>query len=238
MDAHSIFYIPSDLFSGEQVTIKGPELIHIKKVLRKKVGDRIYLTDGNGCRFAAEITNLGKSLMKARVLHKRHMPRKCRIDITVSFAPVKGLRNDIIIEKGTELGVTRFVAFVSKYSVVKDFSRQKIERFKKIAASALAQSQQYYSPEILFEKNLEALLANTEEYDYMLLADPRGKSEVPRDGRRILLLIGPEGGFADSEMDICEKNGAQLLSLGPTRLRSETAAIVGVSKILAAYGLI
>jgi 16S rRNA (uracil1498-N3)-methyltransferase len=238
MNDHNIFYIPPHFFSGNEVTLQNPELHHIKKVLRKKVGERICLTDGKGYCFEAEITDLSKSLMKVRVLHKRRLPRKCPIEITVAFVPVKGLRNDTIIEKGTELGVKRFVTFVSKRSVIKDLSKQKIERFKKIAASALAQSQQYYMPEVLVEKSLETLLANSEEYDYVLLADPRGKSEVPLGGRRILLMIGPEGGFADSEMDTCMQSGAQLLSLGPTRLRTETAAIVGVSKILAAYGLI
>ncbi|KPK63821.1 hypothetical protein AMJ83_05035 [candidate division WOR_3 bacterium SM23_42] len=235
---HNIFYIPPHFFSGNEVTIQDPELHHIKKVLRKKVGERICLIDGRGHRFEAEITGLSKSLMKVRVLHKRRMPRKRPIEITVGFVPVKGLRNETIVEKGTELGVKRFVAFVSKRSVIKDFSKQKIERFKKIAASALAQSQQYYMPEVFFDKNLETLLANSEEYDCVLLADPRGKSEVPLGGRRILLMIGPEGGFADSEMDACVQHGVQFLSLGPTRLRSETAAIVGVSKILAAYRLI
>lgn len=233
-----MFYISPHFFSGNEVTIQNPELLHIKKVLRKKVGERICLTDGKGYRFEAEITGFSKSLMKVRVLFKRRMPRKRPIEITVGFAPIKGLRNDTIIEKGTELGVKRFVAFASKRSMIKDLSKQKIERFKKIAASALAQSQQYYMPEVIAEKSLETLLANSEEYDYILLADPRGESEVPRGGRRILLMIGPEGGFADSEMDACKQSGAQMLSLGPTRLRSETAAIVGVSKILAAYGLI
>ena len=238
MNGNNIFYIPPYSFSGDDVTVQDPELHHIRKVLRKKVGERIYLTDGKGCQFEAEIVYFRKSLIKMRVLQKRRMPRKYPLEITVGFVPVKGLRNDIAIEKGTELGVKRFVAFVSKYSVVRNMSKQKIERFKKIAASALAQSQQYYLPEILFEKNLEALLANSTEYDYVLLADPCGKSEIPRGGRRILLLIGPEGGFADSEMNACTQRGAQLLSLGSTRLRSETAAIVGVSKILAAHRLI
>ena len=238
MTDHNVFYIPAFFLSGDTVNIKNPELHHIRKVLRKKVGDRICLTDGKGYRFDAEITDFNKSLMKVRVLEKRFMPRKCSIEITVGFAPVKGLRNDIIIEKGTELGVRRFVAFVSKRSVIKGMGKKKIERFEKIAARALAQSKQYHMPEVLFEKDLETLLAASGEYDYTFLTDPQGKSEVPLGGRRILLLIGPEGGFTDSEMDACVQHGVQLLSLGPTRLRSETAAIVGVSKILTAYRLI
>jgi 16S rRNA (uracil1498-N3)-methyltransferase len=75
-------------------------------------------------------------------------------------------------------------------------------------------------------------------YDNMLVADPGGDADVPKDAQKILLLIGPEGGFTESEKDLLVEQGARLLSLGPTRLRSETAALVAITKILTAYGQI
>ena len=95
-----------------------------------------------------------------------------------------------------------------------------------------------FLPEIFSAGSLEDILQVDFGYDQMIVADPGGEVTVPKDIRRILLLIGPEGGFADFEKNLLVNQGARLLSLGPTRLRSETAAIVAVSKILTAYGQI
>ena len=176
--------------------------------------------------------------MTAKIVEKKLMPRKCSLEITVAFVPVKGLRNDVIIEKGTELGVTGFVVFNSEHAVVRHIGAQKIERWKKIAQSAMTQSQQYYLPDIFYALGIDNILQIGRSYDSIVVSDPGGKREVPLGVRRILLLIGPEGGLSESETDFLLTGGASFMSLGPNRLRSETAAIVGVSKILAEYGLI
>jgi 16S rRNA (uracil1498-N3)-methyltransferase len=238
MSDHNIFYIPPQFFRAGQVTIEGPHLRHIKNVLRKRTGEQITLTDGQGNHYGVELGDARRGKATAKIVHKKLMPRKCTVDLTVGFAVVKGLRNDVIIEKGTELGVSRFVVFLSRYSVIKHLSEQRINRFKKIAASAMIQSQQYYLPEVLFAPNIEEIAQANSCYDRILVADPSGKAAVPTGARRILLLIGPEGGFAQSEKDSLVKQSARLLSLGPTRLRSETAAIAAVSKILTVYGQI
>jgi 16S rRNA (uracil1498-N3)-methyltransferase len=238
MNVHNIFYIAPEAIRGSTAIIQGPEFNHIKKVLRKEIGQPIFLTDGQGHRYTAEICGTEKSLMKARVLQTEQMPKRCRVDITVGFAMVKGLRNDVIIEKGTELGVSRFLVFLSRYSVIKHVSEQRIIRFKKIAVSAMVQSQQYYLPEVIYMPSMKDLFPAGSGYDSMLVADPGGDADVPKDAQKILLLIGPEGGFTESERDLLVEQGARLWSLGPTRLRSETAALVAITKILTAYGQI
>jgi len=238
MSEHHIFYIPPQSLSENEIVIRNPQLHHIKQVLRKKTGDSICLTDGQGYLYRAEISDVNRSAMKAKILQKDFVPRKYGFALTVGFVPVKGLRNDLIIEKGTELGVTHFVAFISEHSVVRNISAQKIERFSKIATSAMVQSQQYHLPEIGFAGSLEDLLGSSSDYDLVLVADPQGRADVQLGGSKVLLLVGPEGGFACYEMDSLTRHGARLLSLGKTRLRSETAVIVGVTKILGAYGQI
>lgn len=238
MNTHNIFYVAPEFFKGCEVVIQGPQLHHIRKVLRKEVGRTIFLTDGQGNQYETEIQSVGKSLMKACVLQKKQMPRKFELDLTVGFAVVKGLRNDVIIEKGTELGVSRFLVFLSRYSVIKHLSEHRISRFRKIAKSAMVQSQQYYLPEILSAGSVEEIPQFDLGYDQILVADPGGEAGVLKGIRRILLLIGPEGGFADFEKGFLLKQGAKFVSLGPTRLRSETAAIAAISKILTVYGLI
>jgi 16S rRNA (uracil1498-N3)-methyltransferase len=205
-------------------------------VLRKRTGEQVALTDGQGYHYGVDVCDARRGKTTAKIVHKKLMPRKCSLEITVGFVPVKGLRNDLMIEKGTELGVTGFVVFHSEHAVVKNIGAQKIDRWKKIAASAMTQSQQYYLPEVQFAPSIEELSQAALRYDRIFVADPSGKTDIPAGAQRILLLVGPEGGFTESEKDFLVKQGALLLSLGPTRLRSETAVIVGVSKILTAYG--
>jgi 16S rRNA (uracil1498-N3)-methyltransferase len=158
--------------------------------------------------------------------------------LTLAFVPVKGLRNEIIIEKGTELGVTKFLPFKSEFSEIPALSSTKLRRFRNIAISAMLQSQRYNTPEITYQDDINTFVASFGKFDCVLLADKNGKPNIPSKAGSILYIVGPEGGFADSEIEQFKKNGAQLLSLGPTRLRSETAAIAGVVKILAALGAI
>jgi 16S rRNA (uracil1498-N3)-methyltransferase len=238
MKNHNIFYVPYELFRDNEAVIQGSELHHIRNVLRKKEGEQITLTDGQGNLYQAEICRNDQFKMVARILKKEHHSRTHSLEITLGFVPVKGLRNDVVIEKGTEIGVWRFIIFSSEYAMVRDFGTQKIERFKKIARSAMVQSQRYYLPEIVRAKHITEMLQLCNGYDMIVVADPCGKADVSLGASKMLLVIGPEGGFSETETNFLVNQGAVLLGLGTTRLRSETAAIVGISKILAAYGQI
>ncbi len=238
MSGHNVFFIPSQFLHGSEVVIQGAELRHIRNVLRRKKGEHITLTDGHGYEYQAEICAIQRSKLVVKILKQNREPRKIPLEIAVGFVPVKGLRNDTIIEKCTELGVARFIVFSSEHAVVRDLGRQKIERFRKIAQNAMVQSQQYYLPEILQVKGIEEMLQICKGYDLVLVSDPKGEAELPPGARKVLLVIGPEGGFSNTEMDLFKKRGALNFSLGSTRLRSETAAIVGVTKVLVKYNII
>ena len=236
MNEHIIFYVPAGSITDADAVIKGPELMHIRGALRRRVGERICLTDGHGYQYEAEIGSLARSSIGVKILNKRRMPRKIDVEITLAFVPVKGMRNDMIIEKGTELGVFRFVLFPSRRSVLRNIGSQKIARLMKIAQSAMAQSRQYYMPQVSCVDAIDDLLAKDKSYDRMYVADPAGQKVFPSGGRKMLLLVGPEGGFTESEMESFAQRGVQAIGLGSTRLRSETAAIVGITKILVANG--
>jgi 16S rRNA (uracil1498-N3)-methyltransferase len=236
MNEHNIFYVPPDCYAEKEVLIRGSQLRHVRNVLRKKRGDNIFLTDGLGNRYRVGLTALVGSEMRAEILGRERMPRKCSVQITVGFVPVKGLRNDAVIEKCTELGVARFIIFLSERSVLKNIGAQKLARFAKVAQSAMIQSQQCYLPDILYAPGIADMLEFVGHHERIFVADSEGEARVQTGAGKILLLIGPEGGFTDEERDFFLSRGASLLSLGNTRLRSETAALVGVAKILTAYG--
>ncbi len=235
---HNLFYISPEKIIDDTIEIGKKESHHIRNVLRKKVGDTVFLTDGVGSRYTVTITNTSRSRLRAHILHKVSVQRASAMALTLAFVPVKGLRNEIILEKGTELGVMKFLLFKSKFSEIHALSSAKLRRFKNIAISAMLQSQRYYMPEIIYQDDINAFVASFDDFDCVLLADRNGKPSIPSKAGSILYIVGPEGGFADSEIERFEKKGAQLLSLGPTRLRSETAAIAGVVKILTALGTI
>lgn len=232
---HNIFYLPESYFLGREFVIRGYELRHIRTVLRHRVGEQICLTDGRGRRYIVEITGVQRSLMTGTIIHQEQIAANAALRLTLGFVPVKGLRNDTVIEKGTELGVSRFLLFPSSRAVVKNAGPQKVERLKKIAANAMVQSRQYHLPDILCLKTFGELFAGDPGYDRMFVADPAGGKTLMPGGQSVLVLVGPEGGFTESEMAYFAGRGVELLSLGPTRLRSETAAIVAATKILVAY---
>lgn len=232
---HNIFYVPESHFLGKEVLIRGDELRHIRTVLRHETGEQICLTDGRGRQYIVEITGVDRSSMRATIVHREEITVRSALQLSLGFVPVKGLRNDTVIEKGTELGVNRFILFPSSRSVVKKAGPQKVERLKKIAASAMVQSRQCYLPEILCLKTFGELFAADPGYDRMFVADPAGHKTFVPGGKDILLLVGPEGGYTESEIDYFTERGVESLSLGPTRLRSETAAIAGITKILVTY---
>ncbi len=238
MDDHNIYFIPDSCFDADRVIIEGIQLRYIRSVLRKKIGEQIILTDGQGHRYQATIVTSGRKSMTARIMGKRLIPRDRSVELSLGFVPVKGLRNDNIIEKGTELGVTGFIAFSSERSVVRNIGMQKIERWKKIAQSAMTQSQQYYLPNLRYVSGLGEMITLFDDFDSVVVARADGQKAAPRGCHKILLIIGPEGGLSSAEKDKLNEAGAVFMSLGKTRLRSETAAIVGVTKIMNEYGLL
>jgi 16S rRNA (uracil1498-N3)-methyltransferase len=232
---HNLFFVPPDTIENDEVTLRGDTFQHIQRVLRKKSGDTIFLTDGRGTRFSAEITQSSASRIHARITQRLHIERTNLVNIELAFVPLKGHKNDFIIEKGTELGITKFRPFFSRFSVIPHLSAQKLNRFKKIAVSAMLQSQQYYTPDFMVMKDLHDMTKIFTSFDLVLVADRCGRQTVPLNARTILYIVGPEGGFSQDEVARVKNCGATMLSLGSQRLRSETAALCGIMKILTAY---
>jgi 16S rRNA (uracil1498-N3)-methyltransferase len=237
-ETHNLFYIPPEKVSGNSLIITGDEAHHLKNVLRKKLGDVLILTDGLGHRIEARILNSDRREICAEIVKKEKMDLNTPVNIDLALVPLKGTRTDLVIEKGSELGVRRFIFFTSQNSVVDNLSKAKIERYQKIGRSAMLQSQQYFLSGFDVRTKITDLLNMFSSYDSVLVADPSGRLDVPSNDKNILLIVGPEGGFDDRELTSFLKAGAQILSLGAIRLRSETAALAGIVKILAAYKII
>ncbi len=231
---HNLFFLKENPDPNSPILLTGPEFHHIKNVLRKKTGETIYFTDGKGKRYKAIIDQALQNAMVIKIIEEEIIPRHNKINLDLGIVPLKSGRTDFIIEKGTELGVNKFIFFISKFSVIRSLTPPRIEHFKKIALSSMLQSQQYYLPEIKIAQDIQKEFSN---YDTIIVGDKEGRDKFVPGVQNIFLIIGPEGGFSSEEIDIFLNNNVKFIPFSKNRLRSETAAIAGIVSIISYYSL-
>ncbi|PKV50673.1 16S rRNA (uracil1498-N3)-methyltransferase [Aquimarina sp. MAR_2010_214] len=227
-----LFYNQTLTESSTEINFSREESKHIAKVLRKKEGDQLHITNGHGFLFIACITfsNPSKCIAKIESYKQQHH-RKHRVHLAV--APTKmNDRYEWFLEKATEIGIDEITPVICDHSERKII---KAERFERILQSAMKQSLQCYLPklnpaitfsEFIQQKNKDQLLiAHCEETKKQSLKD------VVLPQSNITILIGPEGDFSTKEIDAALSSGYTPVTLGETRLRTETAAIVAVHSV-------
>jgi 16S rRNA (uracil1498-N3)-methyltransferase len=243
------FFISHEPELYETVVISGDDAHHIVRVLRLKEGDSLKLSDGKNTEIIVIIEDVDyKNLkIKARVIEKNKMEGVCPA-ITLFQGVPKGDRFDLIIQKNTEIGVSRFVPVITQRTVVElsgDKPGRRRERWQKIAREAAKQCLRLDIPEVStpvdFEKSLEeikfhqlAVVPWEEEKSasFRELLQNLSKKNISK----IAVFIGPEGGFSQEEIEKAKMAGAFTVSLGPRILRTETAGIVVCSIIMYALG--
>ncbi len=228
-----LFYHPDIDETTQEFFFPPDESRHIAKVLRKKLGDKLSITNGRGVLFEAEISNPHHKKCEARVLSKTLAPAK-PYRLHMAVAPTKlNDRFEWFLEKATEIGVHEITP------VICDRSERKIikkERMEKVLQSAMKQSLQTYLP-ILHDaiplKDFIEHSHNGHRYIAHCVADqPRKElfhNLAPKDTTTI--LIGPEGDFSETEIALALQHNFNPIALGTTRLRTETAAIVACTTV-------
>jgi len=236
--------------SGERAEISGSESHHLKDVLRKKKGDAVFLFDGKGAEYKAEIERFTGDSVVLKVLTKMQKSIEPRIKINLFQSIPKINKFDYIVEKATELGVSKIVPVVSERTQVPliketDFANKKLTRWRKIAISAAKQSGRAVIPEITeitdFKDTIKSVCVNKISSESLSLIpweseDKITLKEILKTANPQLstvnLFIGPEGGFAAAEIELAKKCGILPVSLGKRILRTETAPIAVISNIL------
>jgi len=237
------FYIPYTPTTHE-IWLNGKEAHHILHVKRAKLGSKITLFDGKGFEYLAHVTEILHDKLKVFVEQSKAVDRETSVDITLAFSIPKGKLATFLIQKCAELGIKTLIPLHCKRSVVdiRDKSGEKIERWNKIAIEASKQCKRNFITTIENIMPLDDLVKNVRNYDLSLIAStkPHAKglkgvlSEHPLV-KKILCLIGPEGGFTPGEIEMAEKAGCIPISMGHSTLRIETAAIAISSMLLYAY---
>ncbi len=222
--------------------IQGADAHHLHHVLRAKVGEKILVADGAGSSAEAEITGFLGESVKLRLVRLLEDAPKALADIELFQCLPKGDRMDFIVQKATELGVTRILPLFSQNVVVrldKEKARARHERWQKIAAAAAKQCGARKIPEVLpLAPFLEAIKKQQEIKQVLRLFFYEGEQKrdlhrvfADAKARRIFMLVGPEGGFSKEEAGQAAVHGFTSVTLGQRILRVDTAAIVALSLV-------
>jgi 16S rRNA (uracil1498-N3)-methyltransferase len=235
---HDVFFVHPEDITGDRLVFKGDENRHLVRVLRKKTGDAVSAVDGRGRAYDVLIMKIGKGETTAEITGVREGTGEWDADLTLAQGLIKGNRFDWLVEKASEMGVSRIVPVSTANSVLKALTPHRITRLQKIALSAMKQSGRSVLPRVEAVTSFRDLLESSREYDVKVIAHPVSEAgpgaSIPT-GCRILCLVGPEGGFESAEVEEALGSGFHPVSLGPSRLRAETAGIVILARVWSRY---
>ena len=239
------FIVKTALCEEALIEFPAEEAAHAFRVLRLRPGEAVEISDGEGTLFAAELTQVSRESVCAR-LTERLDSKEPPVSLTLYMGYPKAEKLELIVQKLTELGASRIVPVVMARSVARPDARdadKKRERLERIALEAAKQCGRGRVPEIAAAMSWKQALSDMAKRELMLVPweDARGTSLGAVHGTQpcaadIGLLIGPEGGISAEEIAEAEQSGALPVTLGPRILRAETAAIASAAVVMALWG--
>jgi len=239
------FFIEQSTEVDSSVIISGNDYNHLKNSLRLNIGDRVILSAGDGFDMKAEIINYSDEGAELKIISREKSEVEAGIKVWLAQGLPKKSKMDLIVEKATEIGFAGLIPLESKRTIVKYNHKKKDKkqrRWQRVAEAAAKQSGRAVIPEIKDFYKTDNLKDLKEEFDYVLLLweDERNNSikeffkanKVAAEAS-ILLIIGPEGGFSEAEVNKFKNElEARIITLGPRILRTETAGITALTAIL------
>ena len=241
------FFVPKHNIVDNIAIIDGEDVKHIYKVLRLKLSEKVSINNCEGKEYVGEITLIDKSSVTVNLLEESSINNESPIEVYLFQGMPKSTKMDLIVQKNTELGIKAITPIITKRVEVKTELKEfkKVDRWNRIALEACKQSKRSLVPEINvpmeFEKLLEELkhmdlvvvpYENQEGYGIKKLVENIEKDTV----NKVAIIIGPEGGFEESEILKLKEIGARIVTLGPRILRTETAGFTCLSLIMYEFG--
>ena len=227
-----LFYNPEISENTKQFSFEKEESKHIIKVLRKSVGDIMFITNGDGWLFSAEIVIPNSNKCVATIVSKEKKTKHA-YHLHLAVSPTKmNDRYEWFLEKATEIGIDSITPIISEHSERKII---KPERFEKILQAAMKQSLSCYLPKLNEAISFKAFVSQNFKSDLFIAhceeTDRKSLKQQLKPKQDIVILIGPEGDFSSKEIEMAIKNKFIPVTLGETRLRTETAAIVACHSV-------
>ncbi len=226
-----IFYTPDIV--AEAYTLSEEESKHAVRVLRLQVGDEVVLVDGKGGYYQARILEASPKRTHLQVFQTQQDFGKRNHYLHIAVAPTKNIeRMEWFLEKATEMGIDEITPIICERSERKEV---KLERLNKIITSAVKQSIKAYHPQlneaISFKKLLDQPFEGQKLITHCMDHEKSSSKQIIQTNKRYLVLIGPEGDFTPTELALAKESGFLPLSLGESRLRTETAALAACFEI-------
>ena len=237
------FFVRNESLQAEQVVLPGQQAHQIRNVLRAKPGDRIIVLDNTGYEYIVTLTDVTAQQVVGRVMDKQWSQAEPRTQITLYQSLLAREKFEWVLQKCTEVGVIRFVPMVTERSIVRradTVTPRRLSRWQRILTEAAEQSGRGIIPQIEAAAPFAHVVSGLAGFDRRLIGSPQESGLSLRELLRasgakpatVALLIGPEGGFANEELEAARAAGAISFSLGPRILRTETAAVVASALIL------
>lgn len=227
-----LFYTPD--ITSDTYTLNEEESNHCNKVLRLKQGDTVHLIDGVGGLYVAQIAETTKKAVRLNIIDKQQGFGKRKHYLHIAIAPTKNIdRIEWFLEKATEIGIDEITPIIcdrSERKIVKE------ERLEKVVTSAVKQSLTAYHPKIntaiAFKDFIKQSDAEVKMIAHCIDEDNKQAiSELIKPHQKYLILIGPEGDFTPKEIELALQNGYKPVTLGNTRLRTETAGLAACFEV-------
>lgn len=226
-------YTPEDLVLNNRLDLDSQASTHLIKVLRLKEGSELRLFNGDGCEYLALITVAGKKNAQVEISEVLSTDAKISFPLHLGQVVSKGDRMDFTIQKATELGITDITPLWSERCDVRlkgERLEKKMEHWRKVSISACEQSGRNKIPTIHPAMNYHDWARSVDAETKLVLhtRDQKPLSEIIAPAS-VALMVGPEGGITDEEVELCIHQGFTGLTLGPRILRTETAALAALS---------
>ncbi|NMM61950.1 16S rRNA (uracil(1498)-N(3))-methyltransferase [Clostridium sp. P21] len=241
------FFVNKANIDNDRAFIDGDDVKHIYKVLRLQVGDNVNINNCEGEEFLGEIDEINKKQVIVKIIKQLPLNNESNIEIYLFQGLPKSSKMDLIVQKATELGVKEVTPIVTERVVVKSELGEfkKVDRWCRIALEACKQSKRSLVPKINTPIGFNNLLEFLKQIDLIIVpyenAEGYGIKKVveninKRDVKKIAVIIGPEGGFDETEIETLKNLEAHIVTLGPRILRTETAGFVCISLLMYELG--
>lgn len=241
------FFVPKHSIIDNNAIIDGEDVKHIYKVLRLQTGDKVSINNCQGKEYIGEITSIDKNSVNINLLEENPINNESPIEVYLYQGMPKSTKMDLIVQKNTELGVKAITPIITERVIVKTELKEfkKVDRWNRIALEAAKQSKRSLIPEINVPMEFRDLLKELKHMDLVVVPYENEQGygikklmeNVKKENiNKVAIIIGPEGGFEESEILSLKELNAEIVTLGPRILRTETAGFTCLSLIMYELG--
>ncbi|CAM2846324.1 16S rRNA (uracil(1498)-N(3))-methyltransferase [Hathewaya histolytica] len=236
------FFVPIENFNENEVVILGDDVKHIYKVLRLSEGHTVSINNCNGKEYLGEIKEISKKEVRVSIIDELESSFESPIEVYLFQGLPKSTKMDLIVQKNTELGVKEITPIITGRVVVKAELKEfkKVERWNRIALEASKQCKRSIVPKIGDPIEIKELISSLKDYDLVIVPYENEEnhgfkyvmSKIDKSTiKKVAIIIGPEGGFEEDEINSLKEMGSYIVTLGPRILRTETAGFTAVSLV-------